>query len=65
LYEVLQTNDRSKILAAADEWGLEIREGRLLPKKEYAKMWSEVQEFWDKKQLIKKINLNSLNLGRV
>lgn len=65
LDDVIKTKDHNKILAAADEWGLEIRDGRLVPKQEYAKMWKEAQEFWDKKQLIKKINLNSLELGRV
>jgi len=50
------------------KWGLEVRNGKIYPKKEFEKIYANAEKFYDKKQQVKKINLNScygalLNVG--
>ncbi len=40
-------------------WGLEVRDGKIYPKKEHVKKYKAAEEYWDKRQLVRKINLNS------
>lgn len=59
LYEVLKTKDKNKIIHFLDEWGLYIENKKIKPKPEYRNIWKDAYQYWDKKQLVKKINLNS------
>lgn len=40
-------------------WGLEVCDGKIYPKKEHIKKYKAAEEYWDKRQLVRKINLNS------
>lgn len=57
--KVLETKDKFIIQKFLEEWGLQIKDKKILPKPEYKKIWAELYDYWDKKQLVKKINLNS------
>ena len=55
--QIFKTKDKFIIQKFLDEWGLEIKDKKVIPKNEYKKLWSETYQYWDKKQLVKKINL--------
>ena len=63
LDRVLKTKDKHKILQFLDEWGLIIENKKIYPKPEYKKVWEDAYSYYDKKQLVKKINLNSASIG--
>lgn len=49
--------------ARASEFGLEVRDGKLWVREQFVQEWKEAEEYWDKRQLVRKINLNSLYGG--
>ena len=57
LNEILGLKNPVLIKKHLDEYGLEIVDKKILPKEEYKDLYKDVQSYWDKKQLVKKINL--------
>lgn len=57
LNKILSLNDPVLIKEQLDEYGLEIVDKKILPKGEYKNLYKEAEQYWDKKQLVKKINL--------
>lgn len=60
LIDILATKDKNLILAFLVEYGLEIRDSKILPKVEYEDLWDASLEFYDRKQHSTKISLNSV-----
>ena len=57
LNSLVQSNDAKKIALYMENHNLELKDGKIVcTDKEYVK---EQISFWDKRQLVKKINLNS------
>lgn len=68
LKTVLDSKDDAAILTFLAQWGLEVRNKAIFPTADTKYAWSEVYGYFDKRQLVKKINLNSaygalLNVG--
>ena len=59
LEKVIATKDKGNILEFLDQWGLMVSNGKIHPKDEYIGLWDDAYEYWDKKQLVTKILLNS------
>lgn len=59
LTQVLESKDTKSIKDFMDLWNLEIRNGKIYPTAEYAQKYKIAEEYWDKQQLVKKINLNA------
>ena len=59
LSKVLATKDILLIKQFLDEWGLQIYDNKIRPMKEYIGLWNDLFSYFDKKQLVKKISLNS------
>lgn len=59
LDKALKSKDKFMITSFLEEWGLCISNKKILPKPEYKKLWAEIYSYYDKKQLVKKILLNS------
>ena len=59
LIKALETKDKFAIIKFLTEWGLEIKNKKIVPMEQYISIWKEIYQYWDKKQLVKKINLNS------
>lgn len=59
LDKILETKDVFKIKEFLKEWGLEVKDKKIAPKEEYKNLWKDLYSYYDKKQLVKKINLNS------
>ena len=59
LHELLATGKVELIKDFMFRWGLEVRDRKIYPKKEYIKYYKTAEEYWDKRQLVRKINLNS------
>lgn len=59
LTKILETKDKFAIKKFLDEWGLEVRDKKILPRHDCAKVWKDLYAYYDKLQLVKKINLNS------
>lgn len=57
--EFIARKDKSGLEKYLHEYGLEIREGTILPKKEHDSDWETLHEYYDKRQLVRKILLNS------
>lgn len=56
--------DEERAIKYMSEWGLTIDNGYIIPNgKENLAKWLEAEEYWDKQQLVKKINLNSVYGG--
>lgn len=62
LNELIKNKKVAEIVAYIKKYKLVIDGNKI---KAPAKVSDELSNFWDKRQLVKKINLNSLNLGRV
>lgn len=59
LKEVLATKDKEQIQKFLDEWELEIKDNKVVPKESSLKYYEDAEANYDKKQLVKKIQLNS------
>jgi len=62
LKKVIATGNASVIAEYMKKHKLEIRDNKITASQTECNM---MEAYWDKRQLVKKINLNSLNLGRV
>jgi DNA polymerase elongation subunit (family B) len=60
LYDVIDSGDADQLLEFIDTNNLEIRDGKIFLKADSTEKIKEEKAFWDKRQLVKKINLNSL-----
>lgn len=60
LKDLIKINDKHKLNIFLDSWGLQIKDKKIHPKEEYKNLWKELHRYYDKKQLVKKILLNSL-----
>jgi metal-responsive CopG/Arc/MetJ family transcriptional regulator len=61
--ELTKTGTDSEIASAATVYGLEIKDGAFYVREEFVNNWKEGEGYWDKRQLVRKINLNSLYGG--
>lgn len=59
LSKILESEDANFIEKSFKEYGLCIKNDKLVPMDEYKKIWEDSYKFWDKQQLVKKISLNS------
>lgn len=59
LVEVLATKDKVAITEFLNEWGLTVTDKKIVPQEQYSRIWKELYGYYDKQQLVKKINLNS------
>ncbi len=62
LKQAVQEKDASKIALLMKKHNLSIQGTKIVASRENS---DRIAKFWDKRQLVKKINLNSLNFGRV
>lgn len=53
----------AEAIAFASKFGLEVKDGNYYVREEFTKEWKEGEGYWDKRQLVRKINLNSLYGG--
>ena len=63
LQQVLAAGDKEDILKFLMRWGLVIKSGKIVPAEDSKAAWGDVYEYFDKKQLVRKISLNSAFLG--
>lgn len=68
LQQVLAAGVKEDILKFLTRWGLVIKSGKIVPAEDSKAAWDDVYEYFDKKQLVRKISLNSaygalLNMG--
>ena len=63
LQQVLATGVKEDILKFLTRWGLAIKSGKIVPAEDSKAAWGDVYEYFDKKQLVRKISLNSAFLG--
>ena len=63
LQQVLATGVKEDILQFLTRWGLTIKSGKIVPAEDSKAAWGDVYEYFDKKQLVRKISLNSAFLG--
>jgi DNA polymerase elongation subunit (family B) len=54
-----ETDSRDIMVKFCQEWGLTINNGVVSPNKKSLDVWKRAYGYWDKQQLVKKINLNS------
>jgi DNA polymerase elongation subunit (family B) len=59
LMDLISKNDRTGLHEYMNEFDLEIRDGKIVPKKESYQEWKLLSEYYDKRQLVRKILLNS------
>lgn len=55
----IDSRDSDGLKNYISEFGLEIRDGKILPTQHDLKQWKEYADFYDKRQLVRKILLNS------
>ena len=63
LQQVLAAGVKEDILKFLTRWGLAIKSGKIVPAEDAKAAWGDVYEYFDKKQLVRKISLNSAFLG--
>jgi hypothetical protein len=63
LQQVLAAGVKEDILKFLTCWGLTIKSGKIVPAEDSKAAWDDVYEYFDKKQLVRKISLNSAFLG--
>ena len=63
LKSVLSSGNKSEIINFLSKWGLTVKQGEICPSDESKTAWDDVYEYFDKKQLVRKISLNSAFLG--
>ena len=63
LQQVLAAGVKEDILKFLTRWGLAIKSGKVVPAEDSKAAWGDVYEYFDKKQLVRKISLNSAFLG--
>ena len=63
LQQVLAAGVKEDILKFLTRWGLVIKSGKIVPAEDSKAAWDDVYEYFDKKQLVRKISLNSAFLG--
>ena len=63
LKSVLSSGHKSEIINFLSKWGLTVKQGKICPSDESKTAWDDVYEYFDKKQLVRKISLNSAFLG--
>ena len=56
LDKILESKDPDKIRKDLSEFGLEIKNGKIFPKDEYKSLYVDARDYYDKQQLVKKIN---------
>jgi hypothetical protein len=59
LHDVLNTNDVEKIKSFLSEFGLVISNNKIIPDEKYKSLWKIVGDNRDRRQLVRKILLNS------
>lgn len=59
LDKIFKLGDKFKIIKFLDEWGLHVVNKKVIPKDEYKTIWGDLYKYYDKKQLVTKISLNS------
>jgi DNA polymerase elongation subunit (family B) len=59
LDQMISTQNVDMMRDYINTWGLEIIDKKLYPTKQYKKLWSDLFQYYDKQQLVKKILLNS------
>lgn len=59
LNEVLKSSDAEKIRSFLSEWGLTIINNKISPDEKYKPLWEIVHSNLDRRQLVRKILLNS------
>lgn len=59
LDEVLSTKDPKNIISFMKEWGLVLENNKIVPDSKYKNLWEIVFGNWDRRQLVRKILLNS------
>jgi hypothetical protein len=57
LESIIRTKNKDTILSFLNEWGLCVKHNKILPTDQYRKIWLDFYSYYDKKQLVKKINL--------
>jgi len=62
LKTAIKNKDANKIATLVKTHNLVIKDNKITATQEVV---SQLSAFWDKRQLVKKINLNSLKLGRI
>jgi hypothetical protein len=62
LKQAVQDRDAQKIALLMKKHNLSIQGTKIIASRDNR---DQITAFWDKRQLVKKINLNSLNIGRV
>ncbi len=59
LTKILELDDPVQRRDNLADYGLDIVDGKALPKEKFVRIWKDVQKYYDKLQLVKKISLNS------
>lgn len=56
LDNILKSEDKQIIQRKLSEYGLHIKDKKIIPMDEYKHLWEDTYKFWDKQQLVKKIS---------
>jgi DNA polymerase elongation subunit (family B) len=59
LNKMVSVGDIDEIRRYMDKYGLCVTEGKIRPRSEYMDIWNKLQDYLDKRQLVRKILLNS------
>jgi len=59
LQKLIEEGDVARLKVFMTEYGLTVKDGKIVPDKTHKHLWDESVKYWDKKQLVTKINLNS------
>lgn len=59
LNTILESGTKEEISSFLNDWGLEIVNGKVIPKKSASKLWVEAYGYYDKAQMVRKVGLNS------
>jgi len=55
----IDLNQKEELINYINQFGLEIKYKKIIPKAEFISRWRETESYWDKRQLVRKILLNS------
>lgn len=59
LDSLIESRNKEELQRYISEFGLEIRDKKIIPKVEHVDAWRLAADYWDKRQLVRKILLNS------
>jgi len=63
IHSIIKQANKEELIEYLNKYDLEVKDGAIFVKEENLPEWKEAEEYWDKRQLVRKINLNSLYGG--